>query len=349
MNALLYSGFTREEYHALIEDAVSENTSSLKYFSLTAGLFFIVLTFCDLMQIGFLRKNLVYYVLMAGISIAVYVLTKTVLPRCKKLTMPLAYLFLIGMYAVAIVLSLLHPELPALTIIALMLISPFLFTDSPVWIVSLNVITTVVLCVLVAYFKDPVLALDDTWNAASFCAISVAAAFLQRALRFRSLSQARQIRYLSETDLLTGAKNRNTYEQMINVYPKKCKTGLVCVFADVNGLHRMNDTNGHMAGDAMLKNVAEAFIAEFGNRDFYRIGGDEFAAFMPDGSIEDVRIDVKKICDDLSKQGYDVSVGISGAGSGEINMKDLMQEAEKEMYVAKQEYYERSGQARRID
>ena len=50
------------------------------------------------------------------------------------------------------------------------------------------------------------------------------------------------------------------------------------VFADLDGFKRVNDRHGHLAGDEILRQVADRFIAALGGRgEVARIGGDEFA------------------------------------------------------------------------
>ena len=51
---------------------------------------------------------------------------------------------------------------------------------------------------------------------------------------------------------------------------------LTCVYADANGLHELNNSQGHEAGDKMLKSVARALAEEFEDGSVFRIGGDEF-------------------------------------------------------------------------
>ena len=73
----------------------------------------------------------------------------------------------------------------------------------------------------------------------------------------RALAQARQLEYVSQTDILTGLKNRNYFEIMVQEIPERCASNLICVYGDVNGLHEINNNHGHNAGDKMLREVAD--------------------------------------------------------------------------------------------
>jgi diguanylate cyclase (GGDEF)-like protein len=240
-----------------------------------------------------------------------------------------------------------HTDLPAVTFIVMLVLAPFLYTDRPIYIVLLNIAATASLCVLSWLSKPQEIAIGDEWNSITMCALSVAAAIIQRRLRFRALAQARQIRYLSETDVLTGAKNRNKYEQMLNRYPSLCRRSLVCAFADVNGLHEMNNTKGHKAGDEMLQTVAKALLDRFGSEHVYRVGGDEFVAFAPDEPEDGVKQDIRRISDELAAVGYDISVGIITGEKGNMDLPQMLGDAEKEMYRQKTVYYQQPGHERR--
>ena len=79
---------------------------------------------------------------------------------------------------------------------------------------------------------------------------------------------------------LTGLNNRNCYEWMIQTYPNMCKSSLSCIYIDVNGLHELNNTQGHKAGDDMLSYIAQVTQKYFGMQNAYRIGGDEFCVLL---------------------------------------------------------------------
>ena len=99
----------------------------------------------------------------------------------------------------------------------------------------------------------------------------------------------RQIEHLSMVDAMTGLRNRNCYEQALENYLHNPLSSLCCLYIDANGLHELNNTLGHAAGDAMLIAVGDAMRALFPPLNCYRIGGDEFAAFATDCTREELR------------------------------------------------------------
>ena len=155
------------------------------------------------------------------------------------------------------------------------------------------------------------------------------------------------VRYLSEADLLTGTKNRNSYENSLQGYGKSCKNNVICLYADVNGLHEMNNAKGHKAGDEMLQAAAKEIMGRFGREDTYRVGGDEFVAFRVDGDLETARRDGQEIARTLLGLGYNVSVGVAASDKTGIDMLALTRDAESEMFEEKHLYYQQAGHDRR--
>lgn len=344
---LLYAGLDREEFNALKDDALAETRRSLRVYSMFATFLFIVMAIFEWVTNGHFAQNIGIYFVMSAICAFVWAVTRHMAPAHPNLILPLAYLLVTTMYMFALILTMLHTDLPAVTFIAMLVLAPFLFTDRPIYIILLNIAATAALCVLSWLFKPQDIAIGDEWNSITMCAVSVAAAVFQRRLRFRALAQARRIRYLSETDVLTGAKNRNKYEHMVGRYPSLCQRSLVCVFADVNGLHEVNNTKGHKAGDVMLQTVAKALLDRFGGEHVYRVGGDEFVAFAPDTVEEVVEHDMKRSSEALSAQGYDISVGIISGEKGNMDLAQMLDDAEKEMYRKKELYYQQPEHERR--
>lgn len=159
------------------------------------------------------------------------------------------------------------------------------------------------------------------------------------------------IRARGEKDALTGLYNRNRYEADLKDYERTGIIPDVCIYIDVNGLHRLNNHEGHTAGDMMLKRVAERLRAAFGERHTYRVGGDEFIVFLSENGEDGEEADrnkLKEVTDDLETMDIHVSAGMQ-RGKGASSVQGLVKEAEKEMYAEKKRYYEtshRSGEGR---
>lgn len=95
-----------------------------------------------------------------------------------------------------------------------------------------------------------------------------------------------EMRMLSLTDVLTGLYNRRGFflqaERLFKVARRKRAKGAV-IFADVDGLKRVNDDLGHDAGDALIRDAGMVFRQSFRQADVVaRLGGDEFVAYTLD-------------------------------------------------------------------
>lgn len=91
-----------------------------------------------------------------------------------------------------------------------------------------------------------------------------------------------KLRYLSTHDMLTGIYNRAYFDEELERLKKGRKFPVSIVMADVDGLKEANDRFGHAAGDELLKHAAEVLKNAFRREDVAaRIGGDEFAALLP--------------------------------------------------------------------
>jgi len=90
------------------------------------------------------------------------------------------------------------------------------------------------------------------------------------------------LRYLSMHDTPTGLYNRAYFEEELNRMQSGRFDPVGIVVCDVDGLKLVNDNLGHATGDALLATVAKILLQCFRESDVVaRIGGDEFAALLP--------------------------------------------------------------------
>ncbi len=146
-------------------------------------------------------------------------------------------------------------------------------------------------------------------------------------------------------DALTGLQNRNRYEYFCS-HLQQGTDGLACIYFDVNGLHELNNTQGHLAGDNMLKTVAKLIVEEFGENNTYRIGGDEFVSFRYERDESLVRKDLAKVVQAIEDNGYHVAHGLAMA-TPDKKLLTVIKIAEEEMYENKRKYYESIGKEMR--
>lgn len=149
---------------------------------------------------------------------------------------------------------------------------------------------------------------------------------------------------VSRTDVMTGLQNRRAYTEFVDSMTGAVSCG--AMFFDVNGLKITNDTKGHIAGDNLIKEFAALLRDTLPEAKLFRISGDEFVALYK--GIEKKRIfdsDIITVKDAISSHNSIASMGLSYGEDSDVTK--IIIEAEKNMYLDKQEYYNRIGHDRR--
>jgi diguanylate cyclase (GGDEF)-like protein len=108
-----------------------------------------------------------------------------------------------------------------------------------------------------------------------------------------ALDRARQFSNEARTDHLTGLANRREFERVMErevALSERHGRPLSVMMIDLDNLKRINDRQGHRAGDGALRLVAQQLQRVVRASDLCaRIGGDEFAVAMPETAIERAR------------------------------------------------------------
>ena len=147
----------------------------------------------------------------------------------------------------------------------------------------------------------------------------------------------------AKIDDLTGLGNRRAYVEFYESINNPAKTGVV--FADVNSLKYTNDNFGHEEGDRLINQFAGIFSDCFRKEDLFRISGDEFVALCPEIEKEVFEQRVAKLVRALSS--LPSSIASVGSIYGGENLKEMIAEAERRMYLSKDEYYRRFPERKR--
>ncbi|MDO4484498.1 MAG: GGDEF domain-containing protein [Clostridia bacterium] len=150
--------------------------------------------------------------------------------------------------------------------------------------------------------------------------------------------KAQLLGVLSNTDFMTGMKNRRAYETRLEEL--KHADWAAALFIDLNGLKRVNDDRGHKAGDDLICGFAELLKKYMDEEDVFRISGDEFVAVFTD---EKTYITTGEKL--IAQIGTAAACG-RAAGSGS-DILELVKQAEADMYKNKSKYYVESGLNRR--
>lgn len=106
------------------------------------------------------------------------------------------------------------------------------------------------------------------------------------ALAVHNADQHERLRRMAVTDELTGLANRRRFLEVLRGEMARARRyghPLALLMVDLDRLKQINDENGHAAGDAMLRGIAQCLRASLRGTDVAaRLGGDEFAVLMPE-------------------------------------------------------------------
>lgn len=158
---------------------------------------------------------------------------------------------------------------------------------------------------------------------------------------------AKNMMEIYRQDSLTGLLNRNAYDSDVEQLRSADIGAVVCVYADMIGLHEVNNHLGHKQGNRMLCEFADAARAFFGDDRLYRIGGDEFVIISSAHTEAQTRKQLNYMRERLHTQGCEISVGVASSESTS-DLPKIIEQAENEMRREKKEYYVRGGSKRQL-
>jgi len=186
------------------------------------------------------------------------------------------------------------------------------------------------------------LALLVTANIVAFLALSEwISVFLARLEEERTgiyVKRESQAKQEGMTDMLTALMNRRGWDQAVREAEARCKKDNLnaCVIViDLDGLKKINDTEGHAKGDEFIRRAGNALRIAARREDILaRLGGDEFACLTVGCAPEHANVVLKRLSQALQKANVPASLGYA--------MRDLagsilgaFQEADQAMYTHK--------------
>ena len=171
--------------------------------------------------------------------------------------------------------------------------------------------------------------------------------FIVHCLTHKLSEQKKAMEHMALHDTLTGLPNRSFLDYRLNEMlgvARRDKSSFTTVMMDLDGFKNVNDTYGHAAGDASLKEVASRLKACLRPNDTVcRLGGDEFVLLLSD-TQNDSSLDIcKRISIEISKpisiRGTQIiigsSIGIVKHSDHRDSPEELVHKADQAMYEVK--------------
>jgi len=184
-------------------------------------------------------------------------------------------------------------------------------------------------------------------------------AVLQLAPWLRNALDYLRLKRRADRDGLTGLYNRRTFDTRLDQELKRHmrhKEGFVLMMADLDHFKRVNDTHGHLAGDAVLRSAAQALESGLRETDFVaRYGGEEFAIILPHTGTAQAWLLAERLRRRVAEASpryagrpipVTISIGLAGFLPGQAaTPASLVSQADQALYAAKNAGRDRVGLA----
>lgn len=162
---------------------------------------------------------------------------------------------------------------------------------------------------------------------------------------FASLREAyERQRQLAQTDPLTGLLNSRTFKELAHIEVARGRRQhypVTLLYLDLDNFKALNDSQGHAAGDALLRSVGQALSTTVRQTDLVgRLGGDEFSILLSGAGVQHVESTIGRIqaaIGDVSREivpPISATIGVA-TSTGVDDLETLIQRADALMYRGK--------------
>ena len=340
----MYCGIEKEEYKVLKKDAYVSNFEVWRVLhclmTVTFSALFISSFFVDMMV-----TNRVYY--LSGLAYSIggtcffFAFKKDSLIAQFIIYLSISMLFLFGAF-----ISANKPDIPAVTFIAFIIITPMFMIDKPYFMAIELVAASTVFLVWMHGVKPPQIWKIDCGNIISFCFIGIFIHIIANSIRIKEFVLRRKINIQKDTDELTGLNNKAALTRHINDHlTDASKDKGILFMIDFDRFKAINDNYGHDTGDSVIRQFGEFLHDEFKDGEIVgRFGGDEFIVFIKDTDDLTFAGDVaQRITDGAAarvrlpdeNEKVSVSLGIAVYHGEEKNYSEIFKKADMALYKTK--------------
>lgn len=162
----------------------------------------------------------------------------------------------------------------------------------------------------------------------------------------RNMRQKQKFQRLAQTDSLTGIANRrHAFMQAKQCMRQKADDPFAVIIFDIDHFKKINDTYGHAIGDWVLQSVTQACQKVLRQNDIFgRIGGEEFAIFLPQSNAhmamqlaQRCRLTIANMVmeDEHCQLQITASFGVAIRQGRKLPLEQLLRQADRALYQAK--------------
>jgi diguanylate cyclase (GGDEF)-like protein len=157
--------------------------------------------------------------------------------------------------------------------------------------------------------------------------------------------QNKKLEILASRDLLTNCLNRRAFFEVMDTTlsaAKRYEYDLCCIMVDIDHFKSVNDTHGHAKGDEVLKGVSGVIQSLLRKSDVIcRYGGEEFCVILPHTSVAAGAKVAERFRQKVEARKYagipaTISLGVSSLHLGATDVNELINQADKALYEAKE-------------
>ena len=343
-NYFFYCGIEKDEYNALKKDAYVSNYIVWRVLHILMAAVFGLLTAFSFVS-SLLAENRVFYLIALGYSVLAIILFNC-LRKDSIAAQFLIYLSISLLFLFGAVIAQKRPEIPAVTFIAFLLITPMFMIDKPFFMAFELIAAAAVFLVWMHGVKSHAVWQIDFGNVVTFTAVGIFLNIIANAIRIREFVLTREINIQKDTDDLTGLKNKGALTREINQFlsDNSADKGILFMM-DIDRFKSIKDTYGHDIGDDVIRQFGSFLAKVFTHNEIVgRFGGDEFIAFIRNDDNPDTAR--RTACDIItgvpgnvilanSEQKISLSIGIAIYHGREKNYSEIFKKADIALYEAK--------------
>ncbi|MBI2136789.1 diguanylate cyclase [Candidatus Woesearchaeota archaeon] len=172
----------------------------------------------------------------------------------------------------------------------------------------------------------------------------------QVAIAIDNARKYENVKDASIRDKLTGLFNRRHFmETLVNEIERsqRFKTPITISMFDIDHFKKYNDIHGHLAGDRLLKELADVVQSSVRNIDTVgRYGGEEFIIIMPATKPQEAKVVIERVRQNIANKKFDgeqmqpskkitISIGLITCMNGSLTCEEMISHADRNLYKVK--------------